>query len=146
MDRSTLDSISRDIERQIIDFWWEVDINWGENAVGYFTADGIYATSARERQGHTAIGEFYASRQARGERVSRHVVTNLQVRVSDENSAGARWILLLYAADGRPVLPSIVPNMVADGVDEFIREPDGIWRCRSRRLLPLFKSEVPTTG
>ncbi len=53
--------------------------------------------------------------------------------------------MLLYAADGRPVLPSLPAIMIADVVSECERGDDGQWRFVSHRLIPVFEGGVPAT-
>jgi hypothetical protein len=53
--------------------------------------------------------------------------------------------MLLYAADGRPVLPSLPAIMIADIVSDCERQGDGEWRFVSHRLVPVFEGGVPAT-
>ncbi len=137
---------AREIESTLIDYWHDVDTNWGATAHEYYTEDGSYTTSARTRQGRAAIAEFYASRRNRGARISRHLVSNVRVKIVDDTHATCNWVLVLYAADGEPVLSADVPNLISDCQDAYVRTDDGRWLCASRRLLPLFKSNTPTTA
>ena len=82
----------------------------------------------------------------RGERVARHLISNLHVTVNDANNATAIWVLSLHAADGAPILPSKPAIMVADVVDELVRDEGGAWKYRSRTITPLFRDDTPTTG
>lgn len=138
--------IAREIESTLIDYWHDVDTNWGANAHKFYTEDGTYTTSARTRQGRDEIAEFYGSRRDRGARISRHLVNNVRVQIQDESHATCSWVLVLYAADGEPVLPAEVPNLIAEGQDVWVRASDARWLCASRRLVPLFKSSTPTTA
>jgi hypothetical protein len=138
--------ILREIEDLSIDYWDDVDRNWGKNAHEYYTADGSYTTSLKTRTGHEAIKAFYDSRENRGERVARHFINNHKIIIHDRNHASAVQILSLFAADGTPVLPSRPAIMIADLHDELVRESDGRWRYKSRTIKPLFRDETPTTG
>ncbi|MBL0919946.1 MAG: nuclear transport factor 2 family protein [Hydrogenophaga sp.] len=138
--------ISHEIQSALIEYWHDVDTNWGARAHEFYTEDGSYTTSARTRQGRAVIAEFYSSRRDRGARISRHLVSNVRVQVQDDTHATCSWVLVLYAADGEPVLTAEVPNLIADCHDVLVREADGQWRCASRRLVPLFKSSTPTTA
>jgi hypothetical protein len=55
-------------------------------------------------------------------------------------------VLSLYAADGAPILPSKPPIMLADVVEEMVREADGVWRYKSRAITAVFRDDTPTTG
>jgi hypothetical protein len=137
--------IIREIEELSIDYWNDVDTNWGKNAHEYYTVDGSYTTSIKTRTGRDAIKAFYDSRENRGERVARHLINNHKITIHDPNHVSAVWILSLFAADGKPVLPSRPAIMMADVHDEIVRT-DGRWLYKSRTIKALFRDETPTTG
>ena len=138
--------IVQEITALLARHWHDVDRNWGQNAHNDYTEDGTYATSQRKRTGRDAIEEFYTGRHDRGERVARHLISNLHVTVLDSDNATAIWVLSLHAADGAPILPSKPAIMVADVADELVRQADGTWKYRSRTITPLFRDDTPTTG
>lgn len=138
--------IRHEVEAALVDYWHDVDKEWGVTAHEFYTADGVFQNSVgRARVGHAAIREFYSSRQGRGPRIARHVIANLRVKATDSNNAVADWILLLYASDGEPVLPSEPAILVGDVRDLYTRQPDGRWLIRSRTISALFKGDKPTT-
>lgn len=137
--------ILREIEDLAIDFWDEVDRNWGKNCHEYFTEDGSYTTSIKTRTGRDAIRAFYDSRENRGERVARHLINNHKITIHDRDHVSAVQILSLFAADGKPVLPSRPAIMMADIYDE-IERVNGRWLYKSRTIKSLFRDETPTTG
>lgn len=128
-----------------VNYWFEVDHNWGRNARTFYTAHGIFAIGDKTMASPDAIAEFYAWRESRGERVARHVVTNFRLGGSHGARAVLECIMLLYAADGRPILPSLPAIMIADVVSECERDIDGTWRFVSHRLIPVFEGGVPAT-
>ena len=138
--------IVRAIEELMVDFWYEVDVNRGANAHHYFTEDCTYTTSITTRRGRDAIERFYDAREARGDRVSRHLVSNHRITIHDHNRASAVWVLCLFAADGKPILPSRPPIMMADVRDDLVRGDDQRWLYKSRVITPLFRDDTPTTG
>jgi hypothetical protein len=138
--------IIREIEELMVDYWHDVDHNWGKNAHTYYTEDGSYTTSIKTRTGRQAIKDFYDVRENRGERVARHVINNLKITIHDRNRVSAVSILSLFAADGSPVLPSKPAIMIADLLDEIMRGPDGRWLYVSRTIKALFRDDTPTTG
>ena len=135
-----------EIEAAIIGYWHNVDHHWGCDAHLFYTADATFSTSERARTGHAAIAQFYSGRQNRGARVARHVISNLRVTAGGNDAANAESILLLYAADGEPVLPSAPPIMIADVHESFRHGADGNWLCTSRAIVALFKGGAPTTS
>ena len=138
--------IRLEIELAIIDYWHNVDHHWGADAHLLYTEDATFSTSERTRTGREAIRRFYSDRLSRGERIARHVITNLRVTARSNQQAEAESILLLYAADGVPVLPSEPAIMIADVKESFLHQPDGTWLCASRAIHALFKSSTPTTS
>src|SRR5690606_27571945 len=77
--RPPMNTLYLEIQEQILAYWHDVDRNWGRNAHEFYTADGRYTTSQKSRQGRDEIRAFYSDREARGERVARHLVSNLHV-------------------------------------------------------------------
>ena len=138
--------ILREIEDLSINYWTDVDTNWGKTAHEYYTEDGSYTTSLKTRTGRIAIKDFYDSRENRGDRVARHFINNHKITIHDRNRVSAVWILSLFAADGKPVLPSRPAIMIADVHDEILRGKDGRWLYKSRTIKALFRDETPTTG
>ena len=59
--------VIREIEELSIDYWDDVDRNWGKNAHEYYTEDGSYTTSTKMRTGREAIKAFYDSHENRNE-------------------------------------------------------------------------------
>ena len=127
------------------DYWHDVDCNWGSTAHEYFTEDGVFHAIESAFTGREAIRQFYSWRKGRGARLARHVISNLRVVVESDQRAQAIWIMSLYAADGEPPMPSKPPIMIADIREECVREADGCWRYKSRRLIPAFTGDTPVT-
>ena len=140
------DRVRAEVERLNVDYWYDVDRLDGANAHDFYEPEGVFTTSIRSRTGRQAIADFYRGRQDGRVRTARHVISNQRIDVTDNDHATADWILLLYAADGAPVLPSEPAIMIADVHDVCRRQPDGRWLYVSRTITPIFKSATPTTG
>ncbi len=128
-----------------IDYWHDVDFSWGRNAHTMYAEDGVFIIGDQKMLGPKGVQAFYSWREGRGDRVARHVVTNLRVTVRSVREASLRGIMCLFAADGKPVLPSSPPILVADVVSECVLGTDSIWRFRHHELVPLFAGGVPIT-
>lgn len=128
-----------------VDYWYEVDHNWGRSAHDYYVAEGDFTIGDTTMHGVAAVAAFYKWRQQRGERTARHVVTNFRLSSYDGGVAAFDCILNLYAADGGPPLPSEPAIMIADIRGECVRGDDGRWRFRSHTLVPIFTSDTPAT-
>jgi hypothetical protein len=128
-----------------IEYWHDVDFNWGRNAKASYVDNCTFAIGDHRMEGIDAIEEFYRWRETRGERTARHLVTNFRLDKVADTFATFQCILLLYAADGNPILPAKAPTLIADIHNECVFCPDGRWRFQSHLLIPIFMgSELPT--
>jgi len=127
------------------DYWYEVDVHGGLRAAACYTEDGVFEGGGPPLVGRAAIHEFYRWRAERGERTSRHVVTNLRAEFADAHIARTYAIMMLYAADGPPVLPSTPPIIITDLVDECVKGADGLWLLKRRTFVPLFQGGAQPT-
>jgi SnoaL-like domain len=129
-----------------VDYWYDVDFNWGRTAHEFYTETGVFKTTEHEFKGREAVRAFYGWREGRGDRVARHVINNVRVKPEGRDRAHVSYIMSLFAADGKPVLPSEPAIMVADVTEVCVREADGRWRNEARTIRPIFRSKTPTTS
>jgi hypothetical protein len=129
----------------LVAYWDEVDTRGGAQAAEYYLADGVFDGGTHKQVGREAIAKFYNWRANRGARVSRHVVTNFRVEFTATDRATSTWIMLLYAADGEPVLPSLPAIAISEVTDVNVLCDDGMWRYESRTFAALFKGGAATT-
>lgn len=128
-----------------IDYWYDVDHNWGHTASTLYVPDGVFAIGDKTMSGVDEIAAFYRWREGRGDRTARHVVTNFRISERNGNRAKFQCIMLLYAADGKPVLESRPAIMLADVISECERDEKSRWRFVSHILRPVFMGgEAPT--
>jgi hypothetical protein len=130
------------VKDRLIDYWWDVDCNGARTALEFYTSDCVYLMCGHRMEGHAAVKAYYDYREARGERLVRHVLTNLRAQVRERDLASVRGVLCVYAADGVPVLPSAPPILVADTAGEFVRDTAGQWKLRTHEIVPLFRGGV----
>jgi len=141
----------RAIETQVlymnmIDYWYQVDLNGGAGVSAMFVDDGIFhAGPGKPLVGRAAIDQFYSWRQDRGARTSRHVITNFRAEFSDDSHATTYCVMMLLAADGKPILPSAPPIMTTDLIDRCVKGDDGVWRYVERNFTPIFMGGVAPT-
>jgi len=141
----------RAIETQVlyqnmIDYWYEVDMKGGAGVSQMYVEDGIFhGGPGKPLVGRAAIEQFYSWRKDRGERLSRHVITNFRAEFSDATHATTCCVMMLYAADGRPVLPSAPPIIITDLIDRCVKCEDGQWRYIERNFIPLFMGGAAPT-
>lgn len=131
----------------MIDYWYEVDINGGAGVSEWFVEDGIFhAGPGKPLVGRAAIEQFYSWRHDRGERISRHLITNFRAEFRDGTHARTYCVMSLHAADGKPVLPTAPPIAICDLFDDCVKGADGRWRYSERKFVPLFLGgAAPTT-
>lgn len=146
MDRKQMLEVRQDLEALAIEFWNEVDLNWGRNAHDYYVEHAVFTTSVRPICGRAAIQQFYASREARGARTSVHLVQNFCVMPASAHEVETRYVMSLHAADGVGVLPSKPAIMIAEVRETALRQDDGTWRYAARTIKALFRDDTPTTG
>ena len=137
---------TQQLHARLSDYWYDVDTNWGRNAGDYYTDDAVFETSRTSYRGKAKISEFYQWRIDRGPRVAVHAFTNFRVVFHDADHATSTWYLLLFAHDGKPVLPTAPPNQIALMTDTCVRGADGVWRYSHRKFDSMFEGGAPTTN
>ena len=133
------------LHNKMVDYWYEVDLNGGIGVSAHYTEDGIFEGGGDPMIGREAIEGFYAWRIGRGVRTSRHVITNFRADFHDDRTATTYCVMMLYAADGPPILPSLPPIMITDLIDECVRGEDGQWLYRKRSFVALFQGGPAAT-
>lgn len=131
--------IAREVEQRLLDYWRDVDENAGRHAGSFWTEDAVWEAPARTFKGRAEIQGFFDWRLTRGDRLAVHIVTDLTTVVESTIRASSRWHLLLFAADGVPVLPSKPPAQIAAIEDRWSRSEDGLWLCAHRKFKVLFE-------
>lgn len=128
---------------RLVAYWRDVDKDDARNAASFYTPDCVYQMTEHRMDGPAAVQAYYDYRASRGDRLVRHVLTNLHAQVHSRDSASVEGVLTVYAADGKPVLPSAAPILVADNSADFVRGADGVWRMKVHRIDALFRGGVP---
>lgn len=136
----------QELEIMLMEYWHDVDTNWGRNAGPYYTEDGIFESSKNTYHGRAKIEQFYQYRIDRGPRIAVHSVSNFRCVLHSPTEATCNWYLLLYAMDGKPILPTNPPIQIAHMTDKCVKGPDGRWRYKHRKFDTWFEGGVPTTS
>lgn len=142
-DRLTL---THELHALVIDYWHDVDTNWGRRAPDYYTPGGVFVGPAASYQGREKIRAFYKWREDRGARTVVHSVVNFQAFRTGPDAATCHWFLMLYGADGKPVLPTHPPIQIAYMTDHMLRDPAEGWLVSYRRFDTWFEGGTPTTN
>jgi hypothetical protein len=123
--------------RQVIYEWGdELDVNSGRKMTeaDILTQDVRYNVGGEWREGLAATQAFYDTRwenltAAGGAPIMRHLLANLRVWFTGDDSANVTYQLLFFAGSGEPpIVGKADPLAVADVRMETRREADGHWR------------------
>jgi hypothetical protein len=136
----------QELEMLLMDYWHDVDTNWGRNAGDYYTDDAVFESTRATYRGKAQSQQFYQYRVDRGPRVAVHSVSNFRVELESPTRATCHWYLLLYAQDGTPILPTNPPIQIAYMTDICVKGEDGRWRYKHRKFDAWFEGGVPTTS
>jgi hypothetical protein len=100
---------------------------------GLFTDDGIWESDDVRLEGRAQLEEFFGRVEA--DRSTRHVSSNVAVRVTGDGTAEGLSYFTLYRHIGeKPRVPDLdgQPVIVGQYRDRFVRTADG-WRIAHRR-------------
>lgn len=125
-------------EQLILKTWELIDKAGGKGVERHFADDGTVSFGTAVNRGRAEIELVYSQRRARGERTSRHLVTNL-LWSSSGATATANYIVILHAADGPAPASTTTPVALFDVRDSIISGPDGPL-MRSRTMTTVFNS------
>lgn len=129
----------------LVDYWFEVDMKGGGGVSRMYTEDAVFHGGGKPLIGREAIEQFYGWRRDRGDRTSRHIVTNFRTEFADERNATSYCVMMLYAADGVPVHPTAPPIAITDMIDTHVKQDDGSWLVSDRKFVLLFMGGVEPT-
>jgi len=136
-------ALAQELQAQLADYWHDVDTHFGRNAGSYYTEDADFVGEAATYSGRAKIQEFYAWRVNQGPRLAVHAINNFRVESAEADRVKATWYLLLYAANGEPILPTHPPITISRVTDDYVPGPDGTWLCRRRQFKTLFQGGAP---
>lgn len=146
MDRTERLLATQELQAQLMEYWHDVDTNWGRNAGTYYTEDAVFQGPEATYRGREKILEFYRWRESRGQRTAVHAVSNFRVQFESDSRATSTWYLLLYAADGAPVLPTHPPIQIALVTDTCVKDASGRWLWSYRKFDAWFQGGTPPTN
>jgi uncharacterized protein (TIGR02246 family) len=133
--------IERECERLMVDYAAHVDFRDYDAFANLFAEDGELNLTGQPVRGRDAIRRAMEIRPAGRE--SRHVITNLSVKIIDENRAEGVCYLTLYrkdAAEGeRRPFEHAGPEIVGDYHDVYVKRGSG-WKFKSRRIKVAFRA------
>jgi hypothetical protein len=146
MNRTERLLATQELSNLLHEYWHDVDTNWGRNAPEYYTEDAEFVGPEATYHGKAKIRAFYEWREKRGARTVVHAVTNFRAQFESDLRATCTWYLILYAADGKPVLPTHSPITISLITDRMQRAADGRWLCSYRRFETWFQGGIAPTN
>ncbi len=130
-------TIQRVCERLVLDFADCSDRQDYDAMILLFTENAILTRpSGDSLAGRAAILKSYQSKA--GQRITRHVCTNIRVAVDSADAARGLTYAVIYSAkagqasEGHFGIKAEARQMVGEFEDEFVRTPEG-WRFSTRR-------------
>ena len=135
------------LNRLMINYWADVDLDGGIQAHEFYLPEALYVVGHNRFEGADKIRAFYAQRRQRGSTTTRHLVDNLRVFQNDAGRASTVGVMSLYRADGRPPFQwTRPPAMIADFEAQCVLGADRLWRFQSHILRPIFiGSDLPAS-
>ncbi len=136
--------IEEDCHRLMVDFANEVDLFNYDAVLAMFIPDCIFMHGEKVFEGRGQILELLQAR--RRNRRTRHVVSNMVVRVVDETHATGKSYCLVFGylgelPDDEPA-PLSAPDSLVEFEDDFTATDEG-WKIARRRLRFVFDKEEP---
>jgi hypothetical protein len=138
MDRQQQRDIEWDCAQVVTRFYNALDASRYDDLVDQFAPDGIWKRQGEELAGRDVI---LAAMQARSDtQVIRHVVTNIEINVVDEDNASSAEYVTIYRHDSGEKLdgpaPLDGPGVIFLYQDKLIRTGDG-WKIADKRGRPI---------
>jgi ketosteroid isomerase-like protein len=146
LDQETRNAII-DIQQHVADYWHDIDENEALGAESFYTEDCVMLMGPVKRfDGHEGVRAFYADREKRGQRTTRHTCSNFRVILETPTRAQANFVVANYGADGpAPIVGADVPSLVSQVNTICVRQENGSWRIARLEAKPIFISKEPYT-
>lgn len=126
----------RECTRLCQDFAFAVDHMDYDAFVALFAAGGVFERAGQRSAGHEAIRAFLDARPTG--RVTRHLISNVRIKMTGPNTATGTCSALMYAAAGRDMPLPVSPPLVVDYADDYVLTVGG-WRFQHRRTHVVFQ-------
>lgn len=132
-------ALTQELTTLLVDYWYDVDTNWGRTAPEFFAVDGVWVGDGQTFEGREGVRKFYEWREQRGNRVVFHAVQNVRANFDGSpDRAICEWVLVLYGGDGTPPIEAGPPILI-DYMTERWTRTDAGWRIAHRSSNLLFR-------
>lgn len=117
------------------EYVWRVDNGHAAHIPDLFTAEGVWIGPWGTMRGQTELDAAWKKRAQWTVR-TRHLLTNLRFSAPSPDRAEGHISQIVFAADGDAPWPTD-PSVIAENIDSYARDADGVWRFASRRVVML---------
>ena len=126
--------IQRDIQNLSLDYGHALDNMLPDELASVFAEDGLWDQPSKPLKGRKEIHDFWQSQVGRPY-VTRHVVSNIRVRIKDRDHATGAAYLTMFRFDPKhpETIKSLEPALLGLFTDEYVRTPEG-WKFAVRKL------------
>ena len=140
-----LAALNQELSLMLADYWHEIDTNGGRNAQDFYVDDAMFVGQHASYSGRAKIQQFYDWRTQQGPRLSVHSFTNFRAHYTGNDEAESTCFLMLYAANGKKVLPTHAPITISLATDRY-RRVDGRWLYTLKKFEHWFEGDTPITN
>jgi hypothetical protein len=115
-----------------------------------FTDDGLMSTykwdgagwsTFLRASGRRELSVLFAERQARADRRTKHLVTNVLFTEEHSSLVQCSSSMLLYVLDPTEPQRSLIPTTISECHDKFVPDGKGSWLIAERRVNLLIRNE-----
>lgn len=135
--------IEWDCTQVVIQFYNNLDARRYDALVDLFTEDGTWVRQGEETTGHDAIMAAMVARPGAENQQIRHMATNIQVTIVDQNTARTQEYITIYRHDSEEPIKGPAPMEGGPGIiflyeDEMTRTAAG-WKMTNKKGRPLLR-------
>ncbi len=125
-------------------FCYFLDHDHIDKLLELFTEHAVYSHGTRLSHGRAEIAAIFSRRTKAGPRTARHLYSGLQIEIISPTQAHGTSVCMTFAYDGVAPVAQASPHLVADFIDEYERDDNGIWRISKRHIERIFVAENNT--
>jgi L-fuconolactonase len=129
------------IENHLISYLYFLDHGSTDRLADFYSPEGVMdVENVGLLRGRAAVADYYGKRSTT--RTTRHVMTNLYVKLLGDGQAQTVHSVLYYASDNASTTQAI-PLGVAEFTNYLVRSSDGKWQIAYRKASPVFGWRPP---